>query len=132
MSATPAPIPCGPIVAKSGSFAEYLHERLGAQGKIVAVEHLHIRAYLGQLYDRGLTKASAARALAAIRSWFHWIAKEHKIAQNPAILVSTPKLPQHLPRVPSMEEVNGLLDAMETAKARPQRTTPRRGPSVTA
>jgi integrase/recombinase XerC len=41
------------------------------------------------------------------------MAKEHKIAQNPALLVSTPKLPQHLPRVPSMEEVNGLLDAME-------------------
>jgi integrase/recombinase XerC len=41
------------------------------------------------------------------------MAKEHKIAQNPAALVSTPKLPQHLPRVPSMEEVNGLLDAME-------------------
>ena len=42
------------------------------------------------------------------------MAKEHRIAQNPAALVSTPKLPQHLPRVPSMEEVNGLLDAMET------------------
>src|ERR1019366_2197916 len=52
-------------------------------------------------------------ALAAIRSWFRWLAKEHRIAQNPAVLVSTPKLPQHLPRVPSMEEVNGLLDSME-------------------
>jgi integrase/recombinase XerC len=96
-----------------GNFADYLNERLGAGAKIAAVEHLHIRAYLGSLYGRGLTKASAARALAAIRSWFRWMAKEHKIAQNPAALVSTPKLPQHLPRVPSMEEVNGLLDAME-------------------
>ena len=96
-----------------GNFAAYLGERLGAGAKIGAVEHLHIRGYLGSLYGRGLTKASAARALAAIRSWFRWMAKEHKIAQNPALLVSTPKLPQHLPRVPSMEEVNGLLDAME-------------------
>jgi integrase/recombinase XerC len=95
------------------NFADYLNERLGKGAKIGAVEHLHIRAYLGQLYGRGLTKASAARALAAVRSWFRWMAKEHKIAQNPAALVSTPKLPQHLPRVPSMEEVNGLLDAME-------------------
>jgi len=96
-----------------GDFTDYLNERLGAAAKISAVEHLHIRAYLGQLYGRGLGKASAARALAAVRSWFRWMAKEHKIAQNPALLVSTPKLPQHLPRVPSMEEVNGLLDAME-------------------
>jgi integrase/recombinase XerC len=95
------------------NFANYLNEALGVQAGMDAVEHLHIRAYLGLLYQRGLTKASAARALAAIRSWFKWMAKEHRIAQNPAALVSTPKLPQHLPRVPSMEEVNGLLDAME-------------------
>jgi integrase/recombinase XerC len=96
------------------SFAAYLAEALGAEAPISAVDHLHIRAYLGQLYERGLTKASAARALAAIRSWFRWLAKEHRIAQNPAALVSTPKLPQHLPRVPSMEEVNGLLNSLES------------------
>jgi len=99
------------------SFAEYLRETLGDSAKIKAVDHLHIRAYLGLLFERGLTKASAARALAAIRSWFRWLAKEHKLEQNPAVLVSTPKLPQHLPRVPSMEEVNGLLNSMETAQS---------------
>ena len=98
------------------NFAAYLRETLGVGANIAAVDHLHIRAYLGQLYDRGLTKASAARALAAIRSWFHWLAKKHRIAQNPAVLVSTPKLPKHLPRVPSMEEVNGLLNSMETSE----------------
>ena len=97
-------------------FAVYLSETLGPDARIATVEHLHIRAYLGQLYERGLTKASAARALAAVRSWFRWLAKEHKIAQNPAVLVSTPKLPQHLPRVPSMEQVNSLLNSMETSE----------------
>ena len=96
-----------------GNFVAYLGETLGEDARVGAVEHLHIRAYLGSLYERGLTKASAARALAAIRSWFKWLAKEHKLAQNPAVLVSTPKLPQHLPRVPSMEEVNGLLNSMD-------------------
>ena len=96
-------------------FAANLRATLGPEAKIAAVDHLHIRAYLGLLYERGLTKASAARALAAIRSWFRWLAKEHKIAQNPAVLVSTPRLPQHLPRVPSMEEVNGLLNSMDTS-----------------
>jgi integrase/recombinase XerC len=98
------------------NFVAYLRETLGPQAPIAAVEHLHIRAYLGLLFERNLTKASAARALAAIRSWFRWLAKEHKISQNPALLVRTPKLPQHLPRVPSMEEVNGLLNSMETSE----------------
>jgi integrase/recombinase XerC len=95
------------------NFAEYLRQTLGAKASVKQVEHLHIRAYLGLLFERGLTKASAARALAAVRSWFKWLAKEGKVAQNPALLVSTPKLPKHLPRVPSMEEVNRVLNSLE-------------------
>jgi integrase/recombinase XerC len=95
------------------SFAAYLSETLGKGGRVGMVEHLHIRAYLGMLYERGLTKASAARALAAVRSWFKWLAKEGKVAQNPALLVSTPKLPKHLPRVPSVEEVNRVLNSLD-------------------
>jgi integrase/recombinase XerC len=95
------------------NFADYLRETLGDGASVKQVEHLHIRAYLGLLYERGLTKASAARALAAVRSWFKWLAKEGKVAQNPALLVSTPKLPKHLPRVPSMEEVNRVLNSLE-------------------
>jgi integrase/recombinase XerC len=95
------------------NFADYLRETLGDGVSVQKVEHLHIRAYLGLLYERGLTKASAARALAAVRSWFKWLAKEGKVAQNPALLVSTPKLPKHLPRVPSMEEVNRVLNSLE-------------------
>ena len=84
---------------------------------IAQVEHTHIRAYLAVLYDRGLTRASAARALAAIRSWFKWLAQQHHIQQNPAKLVSTPKLPKHLPRVPSAEEVNRVLDTFPETSA---------------
>ena len=94
------------------SFAGYLEEVLGAGGGVGAVEHLHIRGYLGVLFERGLTKASVARALAAVRSWFKWMAKEGLIEKNPALLVSTPKRPVHLPRVPSMEELNGVLDSL--------------------
>jgi len=97
------------------NFASYLTETMGKDAGIRAVEHLHIRAYMGALYERGLTKASAARALAAVRSWFKWLAKEGKMPQNPALLVSSPKRPQHLPRVPSMEEVNRVLNSLEGA-----------------
>jgi len=102
------------------SFAEYLGEEVES-GKIADVEHLQIRAYLAVLYDKGLGKASAARALASIRSWFKWLAKEGKVQQNPALLVSTPKRPLHLPRVPSAEEVNRVLDAKDDVGAWPER-----------
>ncbi len=76
------------------------------------IEHTHIRAYLGTLYERKLSKASAARALAAIRSWFKWLARAKHIEQNAASLVSTPKLPKHLPRVPSIEQMNRVVDTV--------------------
>src|SRR5260370_20401979 len=94
------------------SFADYLRETLGDGVSVKQVEHLHIRGYLGALYERGLTKASAARALAAVRSWFKWLAKEGKGGQNPALLVSTPKRPLPPPRVPRMEGGNRVLDCL--------------------
>jgi len=94
-------------------FAAYLSETMPEGANVREVEHTHIRAYLGRLYERGLTKASTARALAAVRSWFKWLSKEGRVLQNPGLLVSTPKLPKHLPRVPSAEEVNRLMDSLE-------------------
>jgi len=95
-----------------GSFAEFLAETLGEDADIKSVEHTHIRAYLGVLYDKGLSKTSAARALAAVRSWFKWMAKAGLVGNNPALLVSTPKLPKHLPRVPGVEELNRVLNSL--------------------
>ncbi|MGA8781201.1 MAG: tyrosine recombinase [Terracidiphilus sp.] len=92
-------------------FAAWLtthHSGLG----VAQIEHTHIRAYLGSLYERGLSKPSAARALASIRSWFKWLAHMGHIQQNAASLVSTPRLPKHLPRVPSIEQLNRVVDSV--------------------
>ena len=97
-------------------FAEFLTETMGKDALLSSVEHTQIRLYMTILMDRGLTKASVARALAAIRSWFKWAAKAGLVESNPALLVSTPKLPKHLPRVPSMEEVNRVLDSLAPAR----------------
>ena len=98
-------------------FAEYLSETLGESGDVRKVEHTHIRAYLAVLFDRGLTKASVARALAAVRSWFKWLARSGYVESNPASLVSTPKLPKHLPRVPGIEELNRVLNSLSGSAA---------------
>ena len=92
-------------------FAAYLTARLGSDLSIAGLDHKQIRAYLSELYGRGLSKASVARALAAIRAWFKWMARLGYVEQNPAVLVSTPKLPRHLPRVPTIEEMNRVVDA---------------------
>jgi integrase/recombinase XerC len=98
-------------------FAAFIEELLGEGVDVRAIEHTHIRAYLGVLYEKGLTKASAARALAAVRSWFKWMAKAGVVEANPAVLVSTPKLPKHLPRVPGVEELNRVMNSLSGTSA---------------
>jgi integrase/recombinase XerC len=105
------------------NFAEYLTAKEGASLGVARIEHTRIRAYLSELYGRGLSKASAARALAAIRSWFKWLARRGYVEQNPASLVATPKLPKHLPRVPTIEQMNRVVDdaAADETAAWPER-----------
>ncbi|HEX4006561.1 MAG TPA: tyrosine recombinase XerC [Acidobacteriaceae bacterium] len=94
-------------------FAAFVVGKFGARMAVTKIEHQHIRAYLGELYQRGLQKASVARALAAIRSWFKWLARQGLVEQSPAALVATPKLPKHLPRVPTIEEMNRVVEAAD-------------------
>jgi len=74
------------------------------------IDHIAIRGFLSHLYDKGLSKTSVARALAAVRSLYRWLAQEGVVEQNPAKLVSTPRLAKKLPRVPTIEEMNSMLD----------------------
>jgi integrase/recombinase XerC len=81
------------------------------------IDHIAIRGFLSRLYEKGLSKTSVARSLAAVRSLYRWLAREGVVEQNPAKLVATPKLPKKLPRVPTIEEMNSVLDGQmpETA-----------------
>ena len=74
------------------------------------IDHIVIRGFLSQLYEKGLSKTSVARSLAALRSLYRWLAQEGVVDTNPAKLVATPKLPKKLPRVPTIEEMNSVLD----------------------
>ena len=100
------------------AFANYLILHHGEFCSPGAVEHPQIRAYLGTLLapdgkkQAALSKVSTARALAAIRSWYTWLARMGHVTQNPARLVATPKLPKHLPRVPTIEQMNRTADSL--------------------
>jgi len=98
-------------------FATYAGSRRWNQ-----IDHVAIRGFLSQLYDKGLSKTSVARALAAVRSLYRWLAREGVVEQNPAKLVATPKLAKKLPRVPTIEEMNSVIDGeMPEVAAFPER-----------
>ena len=77
----------------------------------------HVRLYLGALFREGASRATAARKLAAVRTFARWLRREGLIDGDPSALSGTPsrehKIPVHL----SVDEMARLLDT-------PDRSTP--------
>jgi integrase/recombinase XerC len=70
-----------------------------------------LRDYLAHLVGRGIVKASIARKLSAIRSFYRYLVREKIIEANPIKSVSSPKLDKRLPSFLTLDEVKRLLEA---------------------
>ena len=80
-----------------------------------------LRDYLSELVGRGIAKASIARKLSAIRSFFRYLVREEIIAKNPIEQVSSPKLDRRLPSFLTQEEMGKLLNAPDLSTPLGQR-----------
>jgi site-specific recombinase XerD len=90
-----------------------LAEWAGAQGMTPAdVTARELRRFAGVLSERGATKSTVARKLAAIRTFYALQVERGELEANPADLVSTPKRDSYLPRVLKPGEVKELLERM--------------------
>ncbi len=78
-------------------------------------DHLNIRAFMADLHRRGNSRASAARKLAAIRSFGRYLRREGHIDGDPAALVGTPKREQRLPAHLGESEMSRLLEMPDPA-----------------
>lgn len=77
------------------------------------VTHILMRSFLAHLRERGISKSSIARKLAALRSFFRFLCKQAILKTNPILSVRTPKREKRLPHVLSTAEIGRLLDAPE-------------------
>src|SRR6201982_1010880 len=75
------------------NFANYVGAR-----EWKSIDHVTVRGFLSHQYEKGLSKPSVARSLAAVRSLYRWLAQEGVVEQNPAKLVATPQLAKKLSR----------------------------------
>jgi integrase/recombinase XerC len=78
-------------------FADFLGRERSAPADLRAVDHLTLRAYLARLHDRGLSKTSASRKLAALRSFFRFLCREGLAATNPARSLLSPRVERRIP-----------------------------------
>jgi integrase/recombinase XerC len=102
--------------ADLAQWIEYMTPPNGEPPPVEAIDVLSIREWLGHMYDRSLEPTTIRRRLAAVRSFFTWMERRGIVRKNVARLVRTPKAPQMLPVVPTMEVTNNLIDGI-SAKA---------------
>ena len=93
-------------------FVEYLSPGGTPPPLPAELDLLVLREWLAHLFDAQLEPVSIRRKLAAVRSLFKHMLREGVIAKNPARLVRTPKAPRKLPRVPTAEQTNHLVDSV--------------------
>lgn len=91
-------------------FLEFLTRGREERVDPAAIDHLTIREFLGRLLSRGLSRSSAARKLASIRSLFRFLHREGIVEANPARLVQTPKLDRRVPEFLTEPEVAAILE----------------------
>ena len=85
------------------------------QLELARVDHLTVRSYLAHLSRRKLARASVARHLSALRTFFKYLVREGAVEANPARTVSTPKREKHLPAVLQTSDVALLLEQPDTS-----------------
>src|SRR5256886_17505690 len=64
--------------------------------------------YARQLADAGLSAASAARKLAAVSSWYAWLARRGHISANPAAGIARPRATPAAPPAPDLTQAQAL------------------------
>ncbi|HWM62998.1 MAG TPA: tyrosine recombinase XerC [Solirubrobacterales bacterium] len=93
-----------------GQFVEWTGERTPGD-----IRHRDVRRYAAGLSSEGLSPASVARKLAAIRGLFDFLVRTERVGQNPADLVSSPKKEDKLPRLLSAEQMREVLERIPTS-----------------
>ena len=74
------------------------------------LDHRVLRRYLAYLTTRGLSRATISRKAASVRAYARFLRRHGVIATDPGRFLQTPKGGRRLPRVPSSQETNDLLD----------------------
>lgn len=80
-----------------------------------------LETFSAGLRDLGIQPRSQARILSGIRSFYHFLAMEDYITQDPSELLESPQTGKHLPDVMTVEEIDTLIGAIDRTSREGQR-----------
>ncbi|MFR9651438.1 MAG: tyrosine recombinase [Rikenellaceae bacterium] len=78
------------------------------------VEQRHVESYIEQLYNIGIESSSTARMVSSVRSLFDYLILCGVILNSPVDNISSPRCRQRLPQLLSLEDINSILNVIDT------------------
>jgi len=95
----------------------FARRELGREPHPADADPLLLRGFLAELHRQGLQRASAARKLAALRTFFRYLCREGVLDQNPARPLLSPRLERRIPAYLDESEIDAFLDVPGTTDA---------------
>lgn len=95
-------------------FASFLNK---INCSLEGLDHLVMRSFLASLHGDGYARASIARKLSALRTFFRFLAREGALDGVDHLQVATPRLGRNLPGFLYLGEVLALLEAPDPTTA---------------
>ena len=74
-----------------------------------------VRGYLAELHDRGNSRSSSARRLAAVRAFARYLVREERLPDDPTALVGAPRKEKTLPAHLDTRDTERLLAAPDVS-----------------
>ncbi len=96
----------------------YLEERHIDPLKVTLAD---LSGFIVYLNDLGIGARSQARMISGIKSFYKFLIYSDILKHNPTELLEMPKIPQHLPTVLTLQEIEMIEDAIDLSKNEGQR-----------
>lgn len=81
----------------------------------------HLEAFAATIHEFGVSASSQARILSGVRSFFRFLVLDGELKDDPAELLESPAIGEHLPEVLSTEEVDRMERSIDLSKWEGQR-----------
>lgn len=81
----------------------------------------HLKEMIEWVNNRGISPRTQARIISGIKSFYKYLLIEEKVEKDPTALLETPKVGRKLPEILSVEEIDTIINAVDTKKPEGQR-----------
>jgi integrase/recombinase XerD len=81
----------------------------------------NLKTMMQDITEKGISPRTQARIISGIKSFYKYLLIEEKVEKDPTALLESPRVGRKLPEILSVEEIDSIINAIDTKKSEGQR-----------